>query len=391
MKKVLVTGGSHAEFPMIQSLKELGYYVITTGNNVDGVGHQFADKYIPGDYSDKEFVYELAKNECVDAIVSGCNDFAYLSTAYACEKLGLNGHDTYYNATLIHHKDSFRKLVASLGIRAPKMISCETLDEIKVAGSKIGFPLYVKPVDLTGGKGVCKCLCQEELDKAFQSAQMVSRQSTIIVEECIEGSNHGASVLLKNRKIVFCFVDNEQYYLNTYLVSGACYPSSLRETTINKLCSDIEQIANELQLVDGLFHTQFIVEKNGVPVMIDPCRRAPGDLYISFVRYATGVDYPREIVMIECGMPLQDRYQVIRRHIARECIMTDRNGMYKGLRYASQIKERIIDEMVWAIEGEKIDDYMKYKAGIVFFECKNSNELYDYVDKFHNFVQIVIE
>lgn len=390
MKKVLVTGGSHAEFPMIQSLKKMGYFVITTGNNVDGIGHQYADQYIPGDFSDNEFVYELAKKECVDAIVSGCNDFAYLSTAYACEKLGLNGHDSYHNAMLIHHKDSFRKVVASLGIRTPKVISCETSQELKEAAEQIGFPLYVKPVDLTGGKGVCKCFNQMEVENAFEVAKSVSRQSTVIVEECIIGSNHGASVLLKAGKIVFCFVDNEQYYLNPYLVSGACYPSNLNETTIHNLCLDIEKIANELQLVDGLFHTQFIVEKNGTPVMIDPCRRAPGDLYISLVRYATEVDYPKAIVTAECGLPLDDQYLVNAHHIARECIMSDRNGTFKGLKYDSKIKKHIIDEMLWAVEGEEIENYMKYKAGIVFIECEKYDELYECADNFQELVQIVI-
>ena len=36
MKKMLMLGGSHAEIPMIQAARKLGYYVITTGNQAQG-------------------------------------------------------------------------------------------------------------------------------------------------------------------------------------------------------------------------------------------------------------------------------------------------------------------------------------------------------------------
>ena len=43
MKKMLLLGGSHAEIPMIQAAKKMGYYVITSGNQVDGLGHPYGD------------------------------------------------------------------------------------------------------------------------------------------------------------------------------------------------------------------------------------------------------------------------------------------------------------------------------------------------------------
>lgn len=391
MKCILITGGSHAELPLIKGAKELGYYVITTGTNIDGLGHKEADKYVMGDYSDKEFVYQLAKKEKVDAIISGCNDFAYLSTAYACEKLGLPGHDSYEKARMIHHKDSFRRLTSSLGIRTPKAMSCANEEELRMTCNVIRYPLVVKPVDLTGGKGVLICHNELEAEMAYHKAKDVTKEIHVIVEEYISGTNHGASVLLKDGKVVFGFVDNEQYYLNKYLVSGACFPSDVTQYTMVKLFKDIEKVADALQLVDGLFHTQFIVEDNGEPVMIDPCRRAPGDLYILLVKYATGVDYPVEILKAECGECLKEQYDVSYRNIARECIMTNCSGIYKGIHYNDSFKESIFEQIIWAQESEIIQDYQTYKAGIVFFEYDTSEKLYKKVEKFHDLVRIELE
>ena len=44
-KKLLILNGSHSDIPLIQAGKALGYYVITTGNNPDLIGHQYSDEY----------------------------------------------------------------------------------------------------------------------------------------------------------------------------------------------------------------------------------------------------------------------------------------------------------------------------------------------------------
>ena len=387
-KRILIVGGSHAELPLIESAHNRGDYVITTGNNVDGLGHVAADKYVEGDFSDKEFVYRIASEEKVDCIVSGCNDFSYLSTAYACDKLGLPGHDSYETAKTIHQKNNFRKLMAGIGVKTPKIVQCIACDDVIEACREIGFPVVVKSVDLTGGKGVQICYNVKQAKEAYINSMQWTREKFVIVEELITGSNHGVSVLIRNQKIVFGFVDNEQYYINKYLVSGACFPSDVTTDTIDILYRDIEKMAEKLKLVDGLFHAQFIIDKEGYPIMIDPCRRAPGDLYILLVKYATGIDYPLEILKAECGEQIGSHYSVRSRNIARECIMTNRNGKFHAISFHKSIKNFIFEQLIWAYEGEVIDNYRNYKAGIIFLECEQREKLYEVVENFHDLVTI---
>lgn len=125
-----------------------------------------------------------------------------------------------------------------------------------------------------------------------------------------------------------------------------------------------------------------------MPVMIDPCRRSPGDLYILLVKYSTGIDYPLEILKAECGEPVDEKYLPHYRNIARECIMTNRNGVMEDICINPEIKERIIDQLIWGQKGDLICDYLKYKAGILFFECDDYRELYKMVDDFHRLVTI---
>lgn len=388
-KKILIVGGSHSELPLIKEAKKRGDYVITTGSDVGGLGHKESDEYFQGDYSDKEYIYNLAVDKNVDAIISGCNDFAYLSTAYATEKLGFKGHDSYDVAKMIHHKDSFRQCIQQLGIRTPKCVKCICSEDAIKAARKIGFPVLIKPVDLTGGKGVQICNTEEEISIAYKRAMTITRENVLIVEEYIQGTNHGVSVLLKNQKVVFGFVDNEQYFINPYLVSGACYPSSVSKESIEKLYIDIEKFAQKYKLVDGLFHVQCIL-KDDILIMIDPCRRTPGDLYVLLVKYATGVNYPLEILKAEMGETLEDEYMVVEKNVARECIMTNCNGIVKQID-TKELEGKVMEQYIWGKQGDVVEDYLKYKAGIIIWHENTKEQLYKRVAQFHQLVQIVME
>ena len=102
-KKILIAGSGHGDIPLIVAAQNLGFYVITTGNQPDGpngLGIEYSDEYYCEDYSNKERMLELAKKLEIDAICPCTNDFSAISTAYVAEKLDLPGHDSY-ETTLI--------------------------------------------------------------------------------------------------------------------------------------------------------------------------------------------------------------------------------------------------------------------------------------------------
>ena len=102
MKKALLLCASHNDLGLIWALKRLGYHILATGNLPGLPGEKHVDKYIQADYSDKELILNIAKNEKISAICHCCNDFGVYTAAYVAEKLGLPGYDSY-NTTLILH------------------------------------------------------------------------------------------------------------------------------------------------------------------------------------------------------------------------------------------------------------------------------------------------
>lgn len=391
MKKLLLLGGSHAEIPLICAARKMGYYVITTGNQVDGLGHPYGDEYINCDFSEKEAICALAKEQQVDAICSGCNDFAYLSAAYAAEKLGLPGHDPYETAIKIHHKDRYRALAKELGIKTPGACSCKSPEEIKAACETLHFPIIVKPVDLTGGKGMKRCDSKEDALKAYEEAMHITRESRIVAEEFIMGTNHGFSAYIQDKKVAFHFVDNEQYYLNPYLVSGASAPGDVPKSAVDRLVEDCEKLAKGLQLKDGILHIQFVLQEDGIPVIIEVCRRAPGDLYVHLVELLTGVDYPAYIVAGEAGISMpHPKCNTAKGYYVRHCIMANKQGRIKEVSISEKIAPFICEKMLWYRAGEAIEDVLKYKAGIVFLHFPEEKEYRHYLGQLTKLMTIEV-
>jgi len=391
-KKLLLLGGGHAEIPLIQAAQELGYYVITTGNAREGLGHPYADKNVFADFSDKDAMLALAREEGVSAVCSGCNDFALLSTVYVCEKLGLPGHDSFETSLQIHHKDKYRALAERLGVPTPRSRRVPVGGAIDEACGELTFPLIIKPVDLTGGKGIHRVNNVTEAREAYADAVSRTRENHIVVEEFVTGSNHGFSAFLIGGRVAFYFADNEQYYLNKYMVSGANTPSSTSSRGLNLLVEYSERIAADLHLVDGILHIQYIERDDGIPVIIEICRRPPGDLYIKFVKYATGVDYPKMIIAAECGLDpiaaLQGDASIVipgltgdlafhyaSKPFLRHCVMADRAGTVAGVDFAPEIQKNLVEKFLWYKEGDVVSDPFYYKAGIVFLQFKSVEEM----------------
>lgn len=398
-KKLLLLGGSHAEISLIKAAQELGWFVITTGNNRDGLGHPYADKTVFADFSDKEAMLELARSEGVQAVCSGCNDFALLSTVYVCEKLGLPGHDSYATSIEIHHKDKYRSLAQRLEIPTPRAKVIRNDQEFENALVNLTFPIIVKPVDLTGGKGIHRVSNVDEARIAFKDAIGRTREDHVVVEEFVQGTNHGFSAMLVNGKVAFAFADNEQYFVNKYLVSGANTPSTTSASGIAKLRYYSERIAKELDLVDGILHIQYIEKTDGTPVIIEICRRSPGDLYIKFVKYATGIDYPKYIIMAETGEDISSISDApIQGYWLRHCVMSDReagengcSGVVRDVTFAPEVQDNIVEKFLWYKVGEKITDKLTYKAGIVFFKFDSFAEMVNKTGRMTELVKIVVE
>lgn len=393
MKKMLILNGSHSDIQLIQEAKYLGYYTITLGNRPDLIGHRYSDEYKNIDFSDKETVYEFAKQEKVDAICACANDFGALSTAYAAERLGLNGHDKYETALILHHKDKFKEFARKYNIKTPLADNFDSLEKALSVKNNYEYPLIVKPVDLTGGKGVTRVNEVEDYEHAVKRAFEMSKEKKIIIEPFIEGTYHSFSTFLVNKKVRAYFSDNEYSYLNPFLVTTSAHPATDIEFAEKTLIEEAEKIANILNLVDGVFHIQYIMKDKKLYI-IEITRRCSGDWYPEPVMHALNQNWAKWIIMAEAGMDcsnipfIKDKKNVF---CGRHCIMGKKNGKVKDIYFSPEIQKNIYKSFIWFKPNYEITNFMVDKLGILFLEYETEEEMLDKSNRITNLVKIVYE
>lgn len=387
-KKLLIFGGGYADIPLIQAAKSLGFYVISSGNRADDLGHRYSDQCSLEDFSDELAMLKLARFLQVDAVCACCNDFSALSAAYVAEQMGLPGHDTYETAQIVHHKDRYRRFARKHGIPSPHAEGFDSVEAALGGLDQFQFPVIIKPVDLTGGKGISAIMRDEDARTALAAAFKRSRIKRVVVEEFVEGSRHGLSTFIRDGRVVFYFHDDEYYYLNPYLVSAASTPGDVPLEAVANLCKTAERIAALLALKTGIFHIQYIL-RGAEPVIIEICRRAPGDLYTQFVQLATGVDYPSFIVRGATGMDCSELGQAQPAgYFARHCVMASRVGNVHNVSFDKTIEKNVIVQFMWWKAGDPVDDFLTQKFGIVFLQFDSMSEMLQKTENMQELIQV---
>ncbi len=393
MKKMLILNGSHSEVTLIIEAKKLGYYVITTGNNPKLIGHGYADEYIKEDYSDKDAILKIAREKNIDAICSCANDFGCITAAYVAEKMGLDGHDSYEVARLLHQKDGFKRFARNCNLQTPISDIYDNLEQALAMKDSYPYPMIVKPVDLTGGKGVKKVCNESEYVEAIKNALGMSRKGVVVVEKYIEGTYHSFSTFLIDKKVIAYYSDNEYSYINPYFVCTSGGPATKADMVEDILIEQAEIVADRLNLVNGVFHMQYVMDENYVPYIIDITRRCSGDVYPEPVEHATGIPWSKWIVMSEAGF--DSEVFVERGHqkkfCGRHCIMARQNGEVDEVIISDELQVNIYDKMMWYQKGDKIENYLVDKLGILFLEYSSEEEMIEKIKNIDKLIKVKIK
>ena len=96
-------------------------------------------------------------------------------------------------------KDDTKRVLGNIGLPVPKGDVARSLDQALELADDIGYPVILKPLDASHGRGISSRLDDEDaLRAAWERAHDVSRR--VIVEQVAEGRDH--RVLVVNGKVV---------------------------------------------------------------------------------------------------------------------------------------------------------------------------------------------
>ena len=391
-KKLLMLNAKLHEVPFILAARKLGFYVITTGTKADDYGHRFADEYICADYSNLDGMVEFAKKLQIDAVSWGCSDNCALTAAYIGEKLGLKGHDTYKNTEIIHRKDAFKKFAAEHQIRTPISHSFSDPDTALAYSAEADYPLIVKPTDMAGGQGVSVAENAEEYREAVGAAFERSRAKKIVVERFLRGTLHSLNTFILDQKVVSWCTANDYSYKNAYMTNSGIAPADNWEKAIEVLIPETERVAKLLGLVDGQLHMQYIME-DGEPWIIEMMRRNIGNNWMTMLTDSTGVNWPEWVIRAEAGMDCRaiPKPRLADGFYGYHMMMSDRNGIFKGIEIAPEFEKYIYQFTQWEEPGYVVEDFLSAKLGNLVFHFKTEEEKARYMPRINEYVKVICE
>ncbi|MCX6210930.1 MAG: ATP-grasp domain-containing protein, partial [Bacteroidetes bacterium] len=301
-----------------------------------------SDEYIEGDFSNSKLMLEIAKKTKCNFILSGANDFAYLSACEVADKLKLPGFDNPTTAYTLHHKNLFKEIAKSIKLPVTKFIITDVKKNNSQDLEDLVFPLIVKPVDLTGGKGISLVQTKKELNNAFLLSNKYSRSDKVIIEEFFYGSLHSYSTIIENEKIIFEYSDNEFCNSTPFLVTTSTSIVMVPHHILHDIKIQTEKLAKKLKLINGVLHCQFLYHKNRY-VILEYTRRCSGDLYSNVVELVTGKVHIEQFVRQSMGLKTELRSSEITQsdYVSRHCIFTKKTGILNNIIISKNIKNNI--------------------------------------------------
>lgn len=392
MKKLLLLGGSYSDIPLIQEAKRLGFYVITSGNKKEDLGHLYSDEFHCIDFSNKEDALALAKSLNIDAIVPSSHDLSMVSSAYIAEKLNINRLDSYETTLTLHHKDLFKKFALENDLLTPKAISFSSESQALQSDIiNLRYPLIIKPIDLGGGKGITKISDKSQLIHAIKKAFEYSKAKKIVIEEFVEGTLHSFSTILVNQKVNFYFCDNEYSSKNNpYGVATSTSPMKAFEQIKNILIEQTQKVAKILDLKDGLLHMQFLFDGTNIHI-VEFTRRMPGDWYYYPVEKSTKVNYRNLVLSGFLNMPLNVPQFKQEGCFSRHCIMATKKGKITNFHIDQSIKKDIFDTFTWYDKFNHVQDIVNEKFGLIFLQYDSLEEMEEKTHNIHNLIYLDIQ
>jgi biotin carboxylase len=361
MARTLLVDTNRAAKPIFDALCAQGHEVWVVGGRRDDYLATTTPRYVCLDYSDTAGLAEFATQKGFDLLIPGCNDLSY----EVCARIGLGrypGLDSPEATQSLNNKGLFRTIAREIGVPVPAVLTKE-----EAVGRQ---RVIVKPVDSFSGRGMTALTnaSWDDITDAVRKAETVSSTGSAIIEELVAGQLLSHSAFVHDKRVAHDFVVIEHCVANSFTVDTSRVVHDFDKSVRSALRKDVSKLAERLKLVDGLVHTQFILD-GARYWFIEVTRRCPGDLYSLLIEFSTGFPYASAYVAPFCGhnTAFSNMAATHRHHIIRHTISSAAGCSLAGYSFARPVSIRLLVPLAKA--GEKLDPSPYGRGGILFLDA----------------------
>ena len=267
-------------------------------------------------------IVRLAARKPLDAVVA-VDDEGVLVAALAAQRLGL-AHNPPDAAARSRDKAAMRRALEDAGVPQPEFRMAGPDAEVAGLAAEVGFPCVLKPVSLSGSRGVIRA---DDPEAAVVAAKRVRAiladagedpDAPLLIERYIPGDEVAVEGLLRGGTLeplaVFDKPDPLEgpYFEETIYVT----PSRLPPETLDAIVRMTAGAAAALGLVEGPIHAELRTDA-GRAWVLELAARSIGGLCSRSLRFGVGVTLEEVILRHALGLPIDD----LRRESAASGVM----------------------------------------------------------------------
>ena len=207
MKKILLLGSGELGKEFVISAKRLGCHVIACDSYEGAPAMQVADESCVFSMLDEQALRIAISKYQPDLIVPEIEAIR-TEVLLDVEEQGFEVIPSARAANLTMNRDRIRDVAAGLGVRTAKFSYAESVEDLMAHAKSIGFPVVIKPVMSSSGKGQSVAKSESDMQASWDYACQGMRgdRKKVIVEEFInfEFEITLLTIRQRNGKTIFC-------------------------------------------------------------------------------------------------------------------------------------------------------------------------------------------
>ena len=259
-KKIMLLGSGELGKEVVIAAKRLGCYVIACDRYNNAPAMQVADHFEVLNMNNESELIEVIYKCNPDIIIPEIEALAVDVLKDIEQKITVIPNARATAITM--NRDKIRDLASNeLNIRTAKFSYAINQSELELHAEAIGYPLLIKPVMSSSGKGQSLVNNKNDLAQAWNLAIEKSRgkSNKIIIEEFIEFDSEITLLTIRqsNGQTLFCAPIGHEQKNGDYQCSWQ--PAELNESVLGKAKQIAKRVTDNLGGV-GLFGVEFFIK-----------------------------------------------------------------------------------------------------------------------------------
>jgi biotin carboxylase len=256
-------------------------------------------------------IVEYARQHPVTAIIA-VDDSASEIAARASSKLGL-AHNSPRAAEAARDKLLMRRLMSASGAPCPVFRPFLLSDDPTLVATQVTYPCVVKPLRLSGSRGVIRADNVEEFIAAFNRLKRlllaegyIEEETSILVEDFIPGFEVALEGILTHGQLKVLALFDKPDPLDGPFFEETIYvtPSRLPEEVQQDIADCVAVAAASLDLREGPVHAELRVNEQG-PWMLEIAGRSIGGLCSTILEFGSGMCLEELILRNTLGLEIR--------------------------------------------------------------------------------------